>query len=167
MDVGRRVDYAVRSLCCLADLPPGKILSRAEIEKRQDVPFHYLSKIMKDLAAAGFVRSYVGAKGGFGLAKAAKAISIKDVYESVGGPFVPPPPRPPRGRYRCFFSICAQISLRKRVQNLLARHLASVSIADIADVAGLKKRLISRQKQAGPSRKGKLVKRSTLQLHGG
>ena len=49
MNVGRRVDYAVRALSYLAGQPEGKIVSRADIEKNQDIPSFYLSKIMKDM----------------------------------------------------------------------------------------------------------------------
>ena len=38
MNVGRRVDYAVRALSYLAGQPEGKIISRADIEKSQDIP---------------------------------------------------------------------------------------------------------------------------------
>ena len=51
MNVGRRVDYAVRALSFLAGQPAGKIVSRSDIEKSQDIPSFYLSKIMKDLVA--------------------------------------------------------------------------------------------------------------------
>ena len=46
MNVGRRVDYAVRALSFLAGQPAGKVVSRADIEKSQDIPPFYLSKIM-------------------------------------------------------------------------------------------------------------------------
>ena len=82
MNVGRRVDYAVRALSFLAGQPAGKIVSRADIEKSQDIPSFYLSKIMKDLVEGGLVQSHVGSKGGFSLAKLASNISIKDVYET-------------------------------------------------------------------------------------
>src|SRR6266576_946316 len=77
MNVGRRVDYAVRALSYLAGQPAGKIISRSDIEKSQDIPSFYLSKIMKDLVAGGLVQSHIGSKGGFTLAKGAEAISIK------------------------------------------------------------------------------------------
>ena len=88
MNVGRRVDYAVRALSYLAGQPDGRVVSRTDIEKSQDIPSFYLSKIMKDLVAGGLVRSHIGSKGGFTLAKAASAISIKDVYETVERPLV-------------------------------------------------------------------------------
>jgi len=63
MNVGRRVDYAVRALSFLAGQREGKIISRADIEKNQDIPSFYLSKIMKDLVAGGLVHSHIGSKG--------------------------------------------------------------------------------------------------------
>src|SRR5437016_4756000 len=88
MNVGRRVDYAVRALSFLAGQPAGKIVSRADIEKSQDIPSHYLSKIMKDLVAGGLVHSHIGSKGGFSLARPAETINIKEVYETVERPIV-------------------------------------------------------------------------------
>src|SRR5215467_10248616 len=88
MNVGRRVDYAVRALAYLAGQPNGRIVSRLEIERNQAIPASYLSKIMKDLVAAGLLNSHIGAKGGFSLARAPETISVKDVYEAVERPLV-------------------------------------------------------------------------------
>src|SRR3970040_1511680 len=86
MNVGRRVDYAVRALSYLAGMPPGKIVSRVDIEEKQDIPSYYLSKIMKDLVAGGLVQSHIGSKGGSSLARPAATISLKEVYETVERP---------------------------------------------------------------------------------
>ncbi len=143
MHVGRRVDYAVRALSYLAAHPVGKIVSRAEIEKKQAIPPHYLSKIMKDLVTGGFVDSYTGSKGGFSLAKSAKEISIKEVYESVEGPLVLMQCLERGEEYCPYCSACTQISIWERAQSLLANYLASVSIGEIADREGLRERLAS------------------------
>ena len=50
MNIGKRVDYAVRALSYLAAQPEGKIVSRHEIQTKQDIPSHFLSKIMKQRA---------------------------------------------------------------------------------------------------------------------
>jgi len=55
MHVGRRVDYAVRAFSYLAAQPPGKIVGRAEIERRQDIPSHFLSKIMRISLSGGLL----------------------------------------------------------------------------------------------------------------
>lgn len=143
MHVGRRVDYAVRALSYLAAHPVGKIISRAEIEKKQAIPPHYLSKIMKDLVTGGFVDSYTGSKGGFSLAKSGKEISIKEVYESVEGPLVLMQCLERGEEYCPYCSACTQISIWERAQSLLANYLASVSIGEIADREGLRERLAS------------------------
>lgn len=143
MNVGRRVDYAVRALSYLAGQPPGKIVSRAEIEKKQDIPSHYLSKIMKDLVAGGLVHSHVGSKGGFSLARPAETISIKEVYETVERPIVLMECLEKGDEYCPYCSVCTQISVWDRAQSILANYLASVTISNIADQSGLRERLIS------------------------
>ena len=156
MQVGRRVDYAVRALAYLAGQPPEKIVSKAEIEKSQDIPSHYLSKIMKDLVAGGFVNSHVGSKGGFRLAKAAQEISIKEIYECVEGPLVLMQSVVKGEEYCPYYSACTQISIWAKAQNLLASYLAKVSIADIADQQGLRERWTRLRGEASFSTKEKL-----------
>jgi Rrf2 family protein len=142
MNVGRRVDYAVRALSFLAGQPPEKIISRADIEKSQDIPSFYLSKIMKDLVAGGLVRSHIGSKGGFTLAKLAASISIKDVYETVERPLVLMDCLEKGTDFCSYCSVCTQRSIWEQAQTVLAEFLGRVSINDIADPHGLKKRLV-------------------------
>ena len=142
MNVGRRVDYAVRALSFLAGQREGKIVSRADIEKNQDIPSFYLSKIMKDLVAGGLVHSHIGSKGGFTLSKSAHAITIKDVYETVERPLVLMECLERGADYCAYCSVCLQKSIWDEAQKVLANFLAGVSIADIADREGLKGRLV-------------------------
>lgn len=142
MNVGRRVDYAVRALSYLAGQPEGKIVSRADIEKSQDIPSFYLSKIMKDLVAGGLVRSHIGSRGGFSLAKAAAAISIKDVYETVEQPLVLMECLEKGVNYCSFCTVCLQKSVWEKAQEVLTQFLAGVTIAEIADHYGLRERLV-------------------------
>ncbi|MGH7797710.1 MAG: RrF2 family transcriptional regulator [Candidatus Binatia bacterium] len=142
MNVGRRVDYAVRALSYLAGQPEGKIVSRADIEKSQDIPSFYLSKIMKDLVVGGLVQSHIGSKGGFTLAKGASAISIKDVYETVERPLVLMECLEKGVRYCSFCAVCMQKTVWEKAQEVLTQYLAGVTIAEIADHHGLKERLV-------------------------
>ncbi|HEU5465094.1 MAG TPA: Rrf2 family transcriptional regulator [Candidatus Binatia bacterium] len=145
MNVGRRVDYAVRALSYLAGQPEGKVISRSDIEKSQDIPSFYLSKIMKDLVAGGLVRSHIGSKGGFTLAKRPGAISIKDVYETVERPLVLMECLEKGPSYCSFCAVCLQKSVWEKAREVLANFLAGVSIAEIADGDGLKRRLQKRR----------------------
>ena len=141
MNVGRRVDYAVRALSFLAGQPGGVIVSRSEIEKSQDIPSFYLSKIMKDLVAGGLVQSHIGSKGGFTLAKKAAAITIKDIYETVERPLVLMECLEQGASYCSFCTVCTQKSIWEEAQSVLANFLAGGTIADIADRQGMKSRM--------------------------
>jgi len=142
MNVGRRVDYAVRALSFLAGQAPGKVVSRADIEKSQDIPSFYLSKIMKDLVAGGLVYSHVGSKGGFTLAKLPESISIKDVYETVERRLVLMECLEQGLDYCSFCSVCGQKTVWEEAQGVLANFLSNVSVKDVADRQGLKRRLV-------------------------
>lgn len=142
MHVGRRVDYAIRALAYLASQPPGKIVPKVEIEKMQDIPSHYLSKIMKNLVDHGLVHSQLGAKGGFSLAKPAQSITVKEVYESVEGPLVLMQCLEKGGNYCLYPSVCTQISIWERAQALVANFLATVRMSEIVDTVGLRNRHI-------------------------
>lgn len=141
MNVGYRVDYAVRALSYLAAQPPGRIVPRAELEKKQHIPPHYLSKIMKDLVSGGLVKSYLGCRGGFSLARAAQTISIKEVYEAVERPLVIMECLEKGPSYCSYIPVCTQVSIWQRAQTLLANFLSGVSVNDIADQKGLRERL--------------------------
>lgn len=143
MNAGRRVDYAIRALTYLAGQPPGKVISRAEIRKEQDIPSNYLSKIMKDLVAPGLVQSHVGRNGGFSLTRPAHTISIKEVYEAVERPLVLMECLAKGEEYCPYCFVCPQISVWGKAQNLLTNYLAGVSVGDIMDQQGLRGRLIS------------------------
>ncbi|HLC25647.1 MAG TPA: Rrf2 family transcriptional regulator [bacterium] len=141
MNVGYRVDYAVRALSYLAAQPPGRIVPRIEIEKKQNIPPHYLSKIMKDLVSGGLVKSHLGCRGGFGLARPAETISIKEVYEVVERPLAIMECIEKGPSYCSYIPVCNQISIWQRAQTLLANFLSGVSVNDIADQKGLRERL--------------------------
>ena len=139
MNVGRRVDYAVRALSYLAAQPPDRVIGSREITQIQDIPSHFLSKIMKDLVATGLVKSHVGCRGGFSLAKPADSISLKEVYEAVEKPLVLMECLDKNDLSCPYDGVCTQISVWERAQSLLTNYLAGVSLGSIADEGGLKR----------------------------
>jgi Rrf2 family protein len=141
MNVGRRVDYAVRALSFLAGQPAGKVVSRVEIEQKQAIPSYFLSKIMKDLVAGGLVQSHIGSKGGFTLARSAESISVKEVYETVERPIVLMECLDKGENYCSYCGVCSQRSVWDKAQSLVAEYLGGVSIGDISDPHGLTGRL--------------------------
>jgi len=140
MNVGRRVDYALRAVCYLA-AQGDRVVTRAEIETQQAVPTHFLSKILRTLVAAGLLESVSGARGGFRLGRPPERISVRDVYESVEGRLcLIDCVR--NGEGFCQFSpVCTQIGVWRGAQQLLMNYLAGISIEQIADQQGLVTRL--------------------------
>ena len=111
MNIGRRVDYAVRALTYLAAQPQDRVVPRREIQTKQDIPAHFLSKIMKQLATGGLVESHMGARGGFTLKKPASDISLRAVYECLEGPLLLMECLDEDGNACCYHPVCRQISV--------------------------------------------------------
>ncbi len=141
MNIGRRVDYAIRALSYLAAQPPDLIVSRREIQTKQDVPAHFLSKIMKRLASGGLVKSYMGTRGGFTLRRSPAEISLKEVYECLEGPLLLMECLEEGERACRYCGVCSQISVWSEAQLLLANYLAGVSLQQVAHKSGLREEL--------------------------
>ncbi|MBI3781838.1 MAG: Rrf2 family transcriptional regulator [Deltaproteobacteria bacterium] len=149
MNVGRRVDYAVRALCYLAAQPHARLVPRAEIQTRQGIPPHFLSKILRNLVSAGFLESVPGARGGFRLGRRPSDISVRAIYESVEGPLALIECVDHREGFCCFATVCTQIDIWSGAQHLLAAYLEKITIGDIADRHGLVPRLRDRSPAVG------------------
>jgi Rrf2 family protein len=141
MNIGRRVDYAIRALSYLAAQPEEKVVSRREIQSKQDIPAHFLSKIMKRLVSGGLVHSYMGAHGGFTLKKPASTITLKEVYECLEGPLLLMDCLEEGERACRYCPVCRQISVWHEAQRILASYLAGVSLGQIAHRRGLREEL--------------------------
>jgi Rrf2 family protein len=82
---GKGVEYALHCMAYLIDPPGGAVLTVSDIAQFQGVSETYLAKIFTKLTKAGLVRSSIGAKGGYELARAADQISFWDVVVAVEG----------------------------------------------------------------------------------
>ncbi len=79
MMLSQTTEYAIRALIYLANHNQnGPILSKDIAEKVQ-VPANYLSKILNNLARAGYVEGTRGIKGGFRLAIDPNSLKIHDI----------------------------------------------------------------------------------------
>ncbi len=137
MNIGLRVDYAVRALSYLAGQGSGSRVSREELGREQGVPANALSKIMRLLAEAGLVSSAPGPGGGFCLARPATSMTLKEVFEAVEGPMSLIDCLADKDRYCRYHPACCQASVWRNAQNLLENYLHRVILADIADSKGL------------------------------
>jgi len=113
MNVGRRVDYAIRALAYLAGQDPQRLVRRSEIEERQGIPRHFLSKILRCLVAGGFLESVAGARGGFRLKRPADEITFLQVYECFEGELCLIECLKDDGSACSYTSVCSQIGVWK------------------------------------------------------
>ena len=75
-------DYGLRALMRLAS-EPERIFTTDEIANEFDISRNHLTKVVRDLANAGFITTQRGAGGGFRLAQPADAISLGDVVRRL------------------------------------------------------------------------------------
>ncbi len=129
--------YGLHGVIFLAEQPEGKVTPLSEISEAQKVPEKFLAKIFQNLTKAGLIKPYRGVKGGFAMARPADKITVREVLESIQGPYY---------FTKCLEdkSVCDRIdtcSIRKliglaqkRVLNLFEEHT-------IADLASWEKRI--------------------------
>lgn len=159
MNLGRRMDYAVRALSYLAAQPADRVVPRTEIQARQQIPQHFLSKILRQLVAADFLVSAPGARGGFRLRAPAERISLRDVYESIEGPLCLMECVDQQEAFCRFTPVCTQITVWRRAQLVLGRYLEGISLRDIADQDGLVQRLEEHGQNGGRGHPGRGAER--------
>jgi Rrf2 family protein len=85
MQIPRRVYYGFRAVIYLSVLGRDKCCSLAEFAKQQEVPKHFLERIIQDMMRYGLIKSKRGPCGGYTLARSPEQISFSDVIEAIEG----------------------------------------------------------------------------------
>jgi Rrf2 family transcriptional regulator, iron-sulfur cluster assembly transcription factor len=85
MKLSQESRQALDALTFLARKPAGTVVESADIAAALDVSPAFLSKILQRLGRAGFVTGHRGATRGYSLARAAKAINVRDVAIAIDG----------------------------------------------------------------------------------
>lgn len=78
-------EYAIRALTYMAHKPEGEFSQIKEIAAKEELPQHFLSKVLQSLVRYNIVISARGPTGGFALAKPKDRISLKDIVFAVDG----------------------------------------------------------------------------------
>ena len=87
MQFTKAEEYGIFGIMYLATQPRGKITPLSEISEHQNVPEKFLAKIFQSLSRSGLIRSHRGVKGGFTLGKTPDKITMKEIVESIQGPY--------------------------------------------------------------------------------
>ncbi len=86
MHITLEADYAVRIVEFLSDA--GQRVDAHTIAEKTQVPLRFALKILRKLVTDGLVQSYKGAHGGYIIARDPADITLRQVIESVEGPYM-------------------------------------------------------------------------------
>jgi Rrf2 family protein len=154
----RSSEYAIRALVHLSQAPDDKYVMVKTIAENEDIPSHFLAKILQDLARKGMLRSSKGPTGGFSLRVPSRDIRLLDIVEALDG--LAAYQQCATGLPQCSDEMACGIhdhwvNLRSRIMDYLSRN----TIADLAKVVDQKKKSLAIAKQRKP-RRAAAVKRS-------
>jgi Rrf2 family protein len=85
MIYSRSAEYAIRSFVYLARVPGGKFTMAKTVAEKEQIPAHFLAKILQELTRKGMLRSSKGPSGGFALRTPASQIRLLDLVEALDG----------------------------------------------------------------------------------
>ncbi len=118
----------------LALVADDTVVSASVLAEGAHVPPHYVSKIMRKLAAAKLVTATKGPGGGFRLARRKKSIRFLDIMAAVGEE--PKPDHCVFGWGRCNAAVpCSMHASFSKINDQLWRWATETTLADISSPA--------------------------------
>jgi Rrf2 family transcriptional regulator, iron-sulfur cluster assembly transcription factor len=81
----RQCEYALQAVSYLALQPIGKNTSTKELTRKLKIPYHFLAKILQNLAYRKLLISQKGPSGGFALALPPDEITLFHIVEAIDG----------------------------------------------------------------------------------
>ncbi len=87
MQFTKAEEYGIFGVLYLAEKDRSSVTPLSEISRAQKIPEKFLAKIFQSLSKSGIIRSHRGVRGGFTLAKDPSEISIKEILETIQGPY--------------------------------------------------------------------------------
>ena len=129
--LSKLADYGIVIVTQLAR-QPGRIHTAPEIAAATHIPQPMVSKILKALARGGVLASTRGAKGGYGLARPADAISVADVITALEGPIALTSCIEDAPGCCDIEALCPARANWQRINDAIRRALEGISVAEMA-----------------------------------
>ena len=131
-------DYAVRIVESLSKA--GQKIDAHAISVQAEVPLRFTLKILRKLVESGLIISYRGAHGGYRLAREPGRITLREVIESVGGPYMLN--RCQQGEYCCTHTTsCRFHEIYNEISALVRTKLDSYNFENLEDGKTEKKKV--------------------------
>ena len=143
MIYSRPCEYALRALTYITVNSDSELIRTQEIAETEGLPAPFLAKLLQQLARSGILVSVKGPKGGFGLARPPKEISLLEVVTAIDGE---------DGFMRCAIGLaectdtapCPLHDTWKPLRDQILDYMAGRSLANLAEAITRKKELIDR-----------------------
>jgi Rrf2 family iron-sulfur cluster assembly transcriptional regulator len=154
MIYSRSVEYAIRALVFLSQVPEGELAMARHIAQQEDIPSYFLAKILQQLARKGLLRSSKGPTGGFALRREPEDIFLMDIVEALDGL---------AGYENCACGLaecndhmpCGMHDSWKALRSRIIGYLEETSIAEITMALEEKRRALARRRRRAAAKKNK------------
>ena len=103
----------------------------SDIASRQNIPVNYLEQLFGKLRRGGLLESVRGAQGGYLLARKADEISIADILQALGEPFIFGSCQTDKGCENA--PTCPTFTLWRKVKGSVDEILETTTLEDIVD----------------------------------
>jgi Rrf2 family protein len=151
MIYSRSSEYAIRAFVHLAQVEEGKYAMVKNIAEQEDIPAHFLAKILQQLARKGLLRSSKGPTGGFALRVDAGEIRLVDIVEALDG--LAPYHQCASGLSECNDEMpCSMHDSWAALRSSIMDYLGNNTIADLAKALELKKKNLAQTKKTKAKR---------------
>lgn len=86
LSITRKVEYALIGLTHMASEEAGTVVTVREVATMYGIPGTLLAKVFHQLRTARFLRSHLGKKGGYSLARDPADVTLTDVISAIENP---------------------------------------------------------------------------------
>src|SRR4051794_29940079 len=142
MIYSRSAEYAIRAFVHLAQVPEDRFAMVKNIAEQENIPAHFLAKILQQLARKGLLRSSKGPTGGFALKGDPADVRLIDIVEALDG--LAPYEQCVAGLPECNDRmICPLHDSWKALRSRIMDYLEGNTIADLAKALEQKKKALA------------------------
>lgn len=131
--VSKLTDYATVVMAAMAEAPES-LHAASGLAERTRLELPTVSKLLKQLAAAGLIESRRGVNGGYRLVRAPARITVLEIFEAMEGKLAMTDCADHEGG--CQREGHCQVRVQwRRISSVIARAMADVSLADLQQPA--------------------------------
>ena len=133
MRLTQKSDYGLRAMIALTrHYPQRKWMTVREISLQERIPEKFLVQILLTLKRAGLVRSRMGSRGGYTLARPPEEITFAEVIRVLDGPLAPVSCLEEGSRFQCAQQPrCRVQGVMQEVHEAVLRILGNTTFADV------------------------------------